>query len=271
MAVIIFFKNAKKKRDEKNYDYLTFIRTDILPSLQKGADNSVGALRENLAHFNEGFAQYQEHMNESLHETLRLFGDLKQVFTQIRQVEQGINGMGNFIQANDGLIEKQIAYIDNYTKKAESFSQQLGQHISSVDSQMNSLVSENIKALETSTKSAYIKMDRYLSSIDGDTKSFADALNKDLTHIRGDIDQLQEKSIQVNAKLLEQLTKESRANQELSKQMESMNRRLEDAFAQQSNAFTNSFGFKLFVFSGVGAFLLAIAGGVMYGINLFGV
>ncbi|MCB0835857.1 MAG: hypothetical protein R3B93_12110 [Bacteroidia bacterium] len=264
------FKEARKVRDSKQYDYLTFLRENIIPTLSKSADSSVGALRDNLAHFNEGFAKYQTHMNESLGETLKLFHELKDVFTKIRQIERGLNGMGNFIKSNDGLIEKQIAYIDNYAKKAENFSRQLGNHIDVVDNQVNTLVNENIKALEKSTQAAYVKMDRYLSSIDGDTKSFAEALNKDLNTIRGDIGQLQEKSIQINAKLLDQLSKESRANQELNAQMLSMNKKLEDVLAQQGSSFTDSVGFKLFVFSGVGAFLMAIAGGVMYAINHFG-
>ncbi|MCB0842533.1 MAG: hypothetical protein KDE26_04610, partial [Bacteroidetes bacterium] len=264
------FKEARKVRDSKQYDYLTFLRENIIPTLSKSADSSVGALRDNLAHFNEGFAKYQTHMNESLSETLKLFHELKDVFTKIRQIERGLNGMGNFIKSNDGLIEKQIAYIDNYAKKAENFSRQLGNHIDVVDNQVNTLVNENIKALEKSTQAAYVKMDRYLSSIDGDTKSFAEALNKDLNTIRGDIGQLQEKSIQINAKLLDQLSKESRANQELNAQMLSMNKKLEDVLAQQGSSFTDSVGFKLFVFSGVGAFLMAIAGGVMYAINHFG-
>ena len=106
------FKEARKVRDSKQYDYLTFLRENIIPTLSKSADSSVGALRDNLAHFNEGFAKYQTHMNESLSETLKLFHELKDVFTKIRQIERGLNGMGNFIKSNDGLIEKQIAYID---------------------------------------------------------------------------------------------------------------------------------------------------------------
>jgi hypothetical protein len=264
------FKDSRKLRDSKQYDYFTFLREQIIPKLPKALDGSIGTLRDNLATFNEGFAQYQQHMNESLSETLKLFHELKDVFTRIRQIESGINGMGNFIKTNDDLIEKQITYIDNYAKKAETFSRQLGNHISMVDNQVNTLVNENIKALENSTQAAYVKMDRYLSSIDGDTKSFAEALNKDLATIRGNIDQLQVKSMQVNAKLLDQLSKESRANQELSAQMETMNHKLEEVLNQQNKAFTHSFGFKLFIFSGIGAFLLAIAGGVMYAINYFG-
>ncbi|MDX2246011.1 MAG: hypothetical protein SF052_04495 [Bacteroidia bacterium] len=264
------FKESKKSRDSDQYDYFTFLRTYILPVRRKDPAMSVSSLRENLAAFNEGFVRYQENMNDSLSQTLRLFGELKEVFQQIRSIEQGVNGMGHFLQANNGLIEKQIAYIDSYTNKAQEFTRKLTGHITDIDKQVGALVDENIKALDRSSQAAYLKMERYLSSIDkADNKAFAEALNKDLSHIRGDIETLQQKSIQVNARLLDLLQQESNTQSGTSDKITAIGARLEQISHQQENAFTSSIGFKLFIYSGVLAFLTTIAGGVFFLINQF--
>ncbi|MEZ4775130.1 MAG: hypothetical protein R3D00_18245 [Bacteroidia bacterium] len=264
------FKDSKKTRDNDQYDYLTFLRTYILPVRQKDPSYAISSLRENLGAFNEGFVQYQQHMNASLSDTLRLFGELKDVFQQIRNIEQGVNGMGHFLQANNGLIEKQIAYIESYTNKAQEFTRALTGHITAVDKQVGALVDENIKALDQSSQAAFLKMDRYLSSLDkADNKAFADALNKDLTHIRGDIESLQQKSLEVNARLLDLLQKDTNVQVGTSDKMTAIGTKLDQMAVQQEQAFTSSFGFKLFIYSGVAAFLTTIAGGVIYLLNNF--
>lgn len=261
------FKNGKKQRDKDQYDYFTFLRTHILPALRKDEENPVGTLRENLSAFNDGFARYQQHTNESLGESLRLFSELKEVFKQIRSIEQGLSGMGHFLQANDGLIEKQIAYLNSYTEKAEAVSKNLGNHFTQVDQKMESLVAENVKALEKSTQAAYVKMDQYLASLtSGDSKAFVDALNKDLSTIQGDVENLQQKSLQVNTQLLTQLSKDDETHQDLVEQIRSMNSRLDTMVSGQGN-FMNSFEFKLFVYAGSAAAILGIISGSIFIIN----
>ena len=172
----IAFKEGKKLRDEKQYDYFTFLRANILPVKSKDPEQPVSALRDNLNAFNDGFARYQKNMNESLQETLRLFSELKDVFKQIRSIEQGLSGMGHFIQANDSLIEKQISYLDDYAHRAEAFTKKLNTHMTQVDRQVGTMVDENIRALENSTQAAYVKMDKYLASLEGtESKAFAEA------------------------------------------------------------------------------------------------
>ena len=102
-------------------------------------------------------------MNHSLEETLKLFRDLKGVFNQIRTIEQGLNGMGNFLQVNDGLLEKQISYIESYAQKAEDISANLGRHFTQVDQKLNQIVDDNLRAIDQSAQSAYMKMDQYLA------------------------------------------------------------------------------------------------------------
>ena len=266
----LLFKDQKKQRDANQYDYFTFLRTYILPTQLKESETPISTLRSNLAAFNDGFAKYQENMNTSLGETLRLFSELKDVFKQIRSIEQGLSGMGHFLQANDGLIEKQVAYIDSYAKKAEALTQKLSFHFSTVDKQVETMVTENIKALDQSTQAAYVKMDQYLASLTNpDTKAFAEALQKDLTHIKGDIETLQSKSLEVNTRLLQHLGKEGQTNLAIDEQVRNMNIRLEKLTAQQEESIMNTGVFQFFVYTGIAAFATGIVGGVIYIINTF--
>jgi gas vesicle protein len=260
------FREAKQDLDREEDEYFTFLRTDILPALrQQPSESPLNALRDNLAAFNEQFVAYQGHVNESLGESLRLFQELKDVFGQLRSLEQGVNGIGHFLKANDGLIEKQVAYLDAYAHKAENYTRKLGQHFQTVDQQVESLVAENIRALEKSTQAAYVKMDQYLSTLDGsDRKAFAQALTKDLDGIRGDLGNLQAKSVHINEQLLQQLSQEQASRAELTEQVRAMSARLEQAVSHRSGDFVNSLAFKVFAFAGTAAFLAVMAGTVAY-------
>ncbi|MEM6803041.1 MAG: hypothetical protein AAF696_16670 [Bacteroidota bacterium] len=264
-------KESKLVRDDKQYDYFSFLRTHIIPTLSKDPEQPIDTLRSNLAAFNDNFARYQSHMNDSLTDTLRLFKELKGVFGQIRSIEQGLNGMGNFLQVNDSLIERQVAYIDSYAKKAEEFSEKLGTHFGQVNRKMETLVHDNVQALERSTQAAYVKMDQYLASIGNtDNKEFAEALNKDLNKIRGDIELLQNKSLEVNTRLLEHLGKESHSVTELGDKMNQIDQRVSIISNAQNSSFMNSGAFQFFTYAGVAAFLTGIGCGVVYLINTFG-
>ena len=265
------FRESKRKRDERQYDYFTFLRTHILPVSFKDAQEPIETLRQNLAAFNEGFAQYQSHMNESLGETLRLFSELKDVFKQIRSIEQGLNGMGHFLQSNEGLIEKQVAYINSYAKKAEELSLKLGQHFSVTDEKINQLVSSNIQKLDSSSQAAYVKMDQYLASLGSrNSQEFKDQLNQDLDKIKSDVHNLQAKSLEVNNRLLTQLNQDGKSQLMLNEQVQQMNSKLQHLATRQDKSFINSGGFQLFAYTGVAAFGVGIVAGVMYLINLFG-
>ncbi len=258
------FRGARQARDNEQYNYFTFLRTHILPALRRDPSQPVAALRENLAAFNEGFAQYQEHVNSSLGETLRLFSELKSVFNQIRGIEQGLSGIGHFLQANDGLIDRQVAYLDSYAQKAEAFTHKLGDHFQRTDRQVATLVDENIRALDQSTKAAYVKMDQYLSGLDGgDSKAFVEALTRDLDKIRGNVATLQEKSLEVNARLLEQLSRDTESRDDLAAQVRVLTAKLEQTLAHPGG-FMNSMAFQFFVYAGTAAFVLGIIGGAIF-------
>lgn len=274
------FKDAKKKRDADRYEYLTFVRGQILPALKEEPEatpqeeESVEEIREKLAAFHHGFANYQDHMNDSLGETLRLFNELKDVFGRIRQIESGLASVGHVIENNDSMLEKQVAYIDAYAQKAEQFTEILGEHYNQVDSKLNTIVNEGVNKIDTGIQAAYAKMDQYLESLESgeNSKEFVDGINQNLTVIRGDLAQLQQRSADINEKILKRLESDGQINLRISQQMEAMNANLKQVILDQqklSKSFINSTGFKVFAISGAIAFILAIGGGIAYAITNF--
>ncbi len=264
-----YFRKGIQERDRNVYDYFTFLRTYILPALPKTTPSPVKTLRENLEAFHQGFEQYQDHMNNSLQETLTIFRDLKGVFQQIRSLEQGLSSMGQFLQANDGLIERQVAYIETYTRKAEEFSQRLGHHFTQVDRKIEQLVDDNLKAIDHSAQAAYMKMDQYLSSLEhGERRAFAEALNKDLNEIRSDVANIQRRSLEINERLLHHVTDGKSAYQSMTEEIRALNARI-DKVISGKNAFIDSPTFKFFVVAGTLAFTVGLISGGIYLINLF--
>jgi len=132
------------------------------------------------------------------------------------------------------------------------------------------MITENLEALDKSTLAAYVKMDQYLASIeDGDRKDFAEALNRDLKNIRGDVEALQSKSIEVNTRLLDQLLQDKGEKVELGAQVRNMNQQLAAVIEKQNSSFLHSKEMRFFVYSGVAAFNVGIIGTVIYLINNF--
>ncbi|MEM7368733.1 MAG: hypothetical protein AAF587_09015 [Bacteroidota bacterium] len=264
------FKDRKEDRDKGMETYFNFLRTKVFHPESAPVQGSVKGLRDSLAAFQDGFAQYQGQMNESLGDTLRLFSELKDVFRQIRSIEQELKGINTFLHGNDELIEKQTKFLESYHQKAESFTKKLGTSFQSIDKQVGAMVDENIRVLDQSTKAAYLKMDQYLASLDGnDQKAFARALSNDLAQINDDIKNLQEKSLSVNAQLLERLAHEDQSRQVLSATVAQLNRQLASGGADQQGLMANPV-VKTFLFTGIAAFLLGIGSGVFYFIQAFG-
>lgn len=258
------FKVRKEDCDEGLEDYFQFLRTKVVHPEASPVSGSVKGLRDSLAAFQDGFAQYQGQMNESLGDTLRLFRELKDVFKQIRTVEQEISGIGQAVLTNDQLIERQVAYLDNYQQKAEAFTRKLAENFQRVDQQVNTLVDENIKALDESTKTAYLKMDQYLASLDGgDRQALARSLSEDLGRIKDDVKTLQEKSVHINAQLLERVEDETQSRQLLSAAVQQMNLRLEQMDRDQ-RGFLGSTAGQIFLYTGIAAFSLGIVSAGMY-------
>ncbi len=177
--------------------------------------------------------------------------------------------MGQFLQANDGLIERQVSYIETYTRKAEEFSQRLGHHFAQVDRKMEQLVDDNLKAIDHSAQAAYMKMDQYLSSLEhGERRAFAEALNKDLNEIRKDVANIQGRSLEINERLLNTVGEGKGAYQAMTEEIRALNARM-DKVITGNGSFMNSPTFKFFVVAGTLAFIVGLISGGMYLINLF--
>ena len=256
------FKNAKQERDVNQYDYLNFLRANILPAVHRDAEAPLSSMRKNLAIFNEGFAQYQQHMNESLGDTLRLFNELKDVYKQVHKLEQGFQGMSEAIRNNDDLIVRQVEYIDAYAKKAEALTQKLNRHFILADKQLETLVAENIKTLHQNTQAAYVKVDKYMAVHQQTyTHGYSNGINGG--SLIEEFDQEQEERRELQNRLLEKLSHDTHAQEALNEQVRQMNTRLAQVVDKQSRSFMNSKEFKFFVYVGGAAFLVSIISGIL--------
>lgn len=255
------FKNAKETRDAGLEDYFQFLRTQVIHPESTPNRGTIDGLRDSLSAFHEGFTQYQDNMNHSLGETLRLFSELKEVFKQIRSVEQELTGIGRAMRNNDDLLRKQAAYLESYSDRAETFTRTLQAHFEKVDTQVGALVDENINTLSRSTETAYMKMDQYLAALEGsDRLAYARKVTDDLNKVRQDIQSVQEMSLEINAQLVDRLQREEHARVQMAQTLETVSKRL----ASPPNSFSNSAAGQIFIYTGIVAFLTAIAGGGFY-------
>jgi hypothetical protein len=270
----IALKNAAKIRDKGRFDYFAFLREHVAKPLAETTQSAPAteALRNSLSAFHEGFTQYQGNMNSSLQETLSLFKEMKGVLERVRDLEVGFDRMGRAMEENDRLIEKQVAYIDSYTKKAESFANILGDHFTQVDSKLTALSEEGIQQIEASTQAAYAKMDAYLASLQDPEagKVIVDEVRRDAQDLREQTLALQSQSVDLNRKMLDRFTKDDQITLRMSQQMEAMNAQLKQMLVSQEEVkkgFTNSFAFKAFTVTGVIAFIGVIALGIAYALK----
>ncbi|MDX2247163.1 MAG: hypothetical protein SF052_10325 [Bacteroidia bacterium] len=262
------FREGKKACDRGLYEYFNFLRANMTPVIPRDGWESIRDFRENLSVFNEGFAKYQHHTNESLSETLRLFSEMRSVFEQLRIVQKGLTGMGEYLKANDGLLDKQFLCMDAYAQKAEALTAKLERHHAYVDKELAGLVSEKMRVLEYQTQSAYQDVDYYLNGGHGSNgMSYAEAIDRDLSRLRGDLNQIQNQGYQTNGKLIENLIQEKKTLEEMTDQVREMNTRMAMMQAGQNTHFMNSGTFRTFIFTGIVAFSLGIVGGCIYLVN----
>ncbi|MEZ4827904.1 MAG: hypothetical protein R3C61_16705 [Bacteroidia bacterium] len=262
------FRESKDLTDKGLYQYFNFLRANMLPATPRDGWESVKDFRENLSVFNEGFVKYQQHTNESLSETVKLFGEVKTVVEQIRALSKSVAGMGEYLNANDGLLDKQFACMDAYARKAEALAEKLQRHHAYVDRELAGIAAENIRVLEYQTQAAYSEIDYYLNGgHNGNGLSYAEAIDRDLTRLRGDMRQIQDSGYQTQGKLLDSLVQEKKSREEMTDQFREMNTRLAMLVNGQSGQFMNTGAFRTFIFSGIAAFGIGIVGGLIFLIN----
>ena len=267
------FKEDKQQLDERMYRYLAFLRDQILPALHREPQDTSGSLRKNLAAFNEGFAQYQQHMNESLTETLGLFAELKDVFRQIRSIELGLKGMGQAFQANVPDGEKRGQATHPYARRAKPRPPKPTRHCAHMDKQLESLVNENLRAMDQQTQSAYLRMEQFAGNGNGNGNgNSSHALvrtlpHTDLSQLRTELETLQEINLQIHNCLLEQNSQGHHAQQDLGEQFRQIDSRLAQVIASHESSLLNAPEFRFFLYAGVAAFVTTLAGGLVYLIN----
>lgn len=266
-------KNALEKRDQGQYGYLTFLREHIIKPLrvkpETEKDPGAAALRETLGAFHEGFTSYQEGVNTSLQETVDVLGQLKGALEKVRGLETGFERLGQSMEQNDRLIDKQVGFIDNYTRKAESFANILGNRFETVDNKLQELTAEGISQVENSAQAAYAKLDAYLASLQDPEagQAFVDDMRKDVQALRGQLVSLQQQSVDINRQMLARIDQDEQVNVRISQQMEAMNAQMKAFLTAQEeakNGFTNSFAFKAFAVTGILAFLSVLAVAAKY-------
>lgn len=270
-------KEAKKRRDHNQYDYHIFLRTHILPP--RDTHMPTATLRKNLAAFHEGFSRYQDHMNESLGDTLAMVNELLDVCKSVRVLEQEISGIGNFMEANTGMIEMQMNYLDTYTQQAEELSQRFHRHVGN----MNGYLSPEPETILNGhnghngsngfhfqeTHAAYVKMDHYLGSPPyQDTLELAEAMNHDMKSLRGDMETLQLKQYEIYTQLIGYLQHDQRSDLETGRQISLLHGRIGQLIAIQEDSFLHSRAFRTMIYTIVGSIGLMAMGGAIYWIKL---
>lgn len=261
------YKNGRQEKDERLEGYLELLRREVVAQESTPALGGIQGLREQLAAFHEGFSQYQEYVNRSLGDTVRLFRDLKEAFQQIQAVEQGLQGIGRTLQANDSMISRQENFLNDYVQRTEDLSRKLSDRLALVDQKTNQVVDRQLEQIDASTQAAYQKMDRYLASIeDGDRKQAAEKLGQDLGSLRSEVQGLQARNVELNQQLAQALTQAHTREAHLAQELSALRQSWESGAGR---SFVDSFGFRLFAIAGTVASVLAIAGGSMYILNTF--
>lgn len=265
------FKRCRRTLDRHLYDYLTFLRLQVLPA-QAATSSDAATLSMNLSAFNEGFAKYQRYMNESLTETLRLFSDLKDVFGQIRLLDQGLQSIGHFVQSNDGLIERQVDFLNTYIQKAETLTQKLARHYAYADLQLETLVAENMKALDQRTQAAYAQVEHIMGHAqhephNGNGHHFG---THALPALHDHLDAHAPVDAADSQKLLDALEKGERLQASMLSTLEEVNQKLGEQQMLETQHLFRTRGFRWFLYLGMGACIVAMLSGGMYLINVWG-
>jgi hypothetical protein len=239
------FKEKKEERDQGMEHYFQFLRTRVFHPEAAPVQGSIKNLRDSLAAFQDGFAQYQGQMNDSLQDTLKVFNELKGAFQQVRTVGQELKDIGSIIQSNEAIIEKQAQYFTTYNQKAEAFTRKLSENLQTVDQKVEATVQQSIKSLDQGTQSAYLKMDQFLASLEGsEQKQYANSL-------------------------LERMKQDAQSHQMLTDTVRQLNDKLERLESGSVGPQRNSL-IQTFLYMGIAAFVIGMGSGVVYLIRAFG-
>ncbi|MBX2840773.1 MAG: MotA/TolQ/ExbB proton channel family protein [Flammeovirgaceae bacterium] len=237
------YKTAKKKKDRDLYDYLNFVRLNLVPQSYKSMPTDMKALKYNLAAFTNEFTTYQQSLTSALGDTLSRFEDLQTVFEYIKGLEPGLKSVGQFIRNNNDLVEKQADSIDAVTRKTVSLTHEIGDNLEKMDSRINKLEPYNNGS-----------SDPVITASPVGTSASVDT----------------EELVRVNKSLLAKMESTEASSQLIATNLKNVYDFLQRSLSENKEnkaGFLNSFSFKLFTTLGIITFAIGIGIGIWYIIN----
>ncbi|WP_020532253.1 MotA/TolQ/ExbB proton channel family protein [Flexithrix dorotheae] len=237
------YKTAKKQKDRDLYDYLNFVRLNLVPQSYKSMPTDMKALKYNLAAFTNEFTNYQQSLTSALGDTLSRFEDLQTVFEYIKGLEPGLKSVGQFIRNNNDLVEKQADSIDAVTRKTLSLTHEIGDNLEKMDSRINKL-----EAYSNGASDAVVTATPVGTATTLDT------------------DEL----VRVNKSLLAKMESTEASSQLIATNLKNVYDFLQRSSSENEESkggFLNSFSFKLFTTLGIITFAIGIGIGIWYIIN----
>lgn len=221
------YKEAKKDRDNDLYEYLNFIRINLISRSYKAMPVDMKKIQYQLSAFTDEFTTYQHNLSASLGNTLKRFEELQEVMEGIKGLEPGLKHIAQSIRDNNDLVVKQSETIGNITRRTASMTQEIDDHLLRVDGKIQQLaVSEN-----------------------------------------GASTDIYEESKTVNKAILARLEETESSNKQIAAQIGNLYSFLQkslDSSDSGSGSFLNSFSFRLFTFLGTVLFILGITIGIWY-------
>ncbi|MDW7690683.1 hypothetical protein R9C00_22005 [Flammeovirgaceae bacterium SG7u.111] len=228
------FKNAKKKRDADLYDFLQFVRMNIVPRTPKLMPDELKKLQYNIASFTDEFVNYQKQLNNTLSDSLRRFEDLQSVFNNIRGLEPDFENMKHFLQNNSTLMERQVTNLELVNQRTADLAGEIDHRMQAVD--------QRIRSLET-----------------------GDATTVSARTGNGEILD-QSELISLNKALLDKMESSENNSRQMATHIGNLYSFLQSELPNSGSGGgpTSSFGFKFFTLLGSVAFALGIGIGIWY-------
>lgn len=231
-------KRAKQRNDEHEYNYLGFIRLNLLPPSHKTVPTDFKSLRYNLNSFHEEFVNYQKDLNGALGDTVKRFEDLREVFQSLKEMENGLGNINHFMKNNQSLMERQAQSIEEVTQRTA----RIGTEIDQVDGKL-----QNLKR----------PADAPIQTFEIESQEIAAPVS-----VPTNATTISEENW---ANMLERLEETETSTRQMASQVSNLYTFLQKNLGESNRkGFLNSFLFKLFTFTGIIAFLAAISAAVFY-------
>ncbi len=221
------YKEAKKRRDGDLFEYLNFVRMNIVSRSYKALPTDMKKVQYQLASFTQEFTNYQNDLSVSLGNTLKRFEELQEVMEGIKGLEPGLKHIAQSIRDNNDLVVKQAETIGNITQRTAGMTREIDDHLIKVDGKIQQLASSE----------------------------------------NGEQSDIYAETREVNKGILSKLEESDISNKQMLAQVSNLYSFLQkslDSAESNEGSFLNSFSFKLFTFLGTVLSILGITIGIWY-------